>query len=110
VADKGWMRWAVMPSWAQVLAAKEAVALELDETKGLPWPTMATSQEKVLVLVDRISKEVDEHGAIVVEKEGELVERGVKLKEAGVLKALAAVVIVRPPKDEDDMISDDEWD
>jgi Rubisco accumulation factor 1 alpha helical domain/Rubisco Assembly chaperone C-terminal domain len=112
VADKGWTRWAVMPSWAPLLAAKEAVALELDETYGLPWATMVTSQEKVLVLVDRTRNEVDEDGAYVVEKEGNLVvERGMKLKEAGMQKALAAVVmVVRPPKDEDDMISDDEWD
>lgn len=112
VADNGWTRWVVMPSWAPVLAAEEAVALELDDTKGLPWPSMATSQEKVLVLVDRSRKEVGESGAFIVEKEGKLVvERGIKLKEAGVQTAVAAVVmVVRPPKDEEDMISDDEWD
>lgn len=112
VADKGWTRWVVVPSWQPVLAAGEAVALELDDMRGLPWPSMAASQENVLVLVDRIRKQVEEDGVFVVEKEGKLVvERGRKLKETGVNTAVATVImVVRPPKDEEDMISENEWD
>jgi hypothetical protein len=53
-----------------------------------------------------------EQGIYVLEKEGWLVvERGKKLAEQGIATAAAEVVIVvRPPKDEDDMISDEEWD
>lgn len=112
VADKAWTRWAVVPSWTPVATAGEPVALELNDARVLPWPSMAGSEEKVLVLIDRSKKAVDEERAFVVDKEGKLaVERGKKLKEAGVETAVAAVLmVVRPPRDEDDMISKEEWD
>uniref|UniRef100_A0A0D3HE66 Rubisco accumulation factor 1 C-terminal domain-containing protein n=1 Tax=Oryza barthii TaxID=65489 RepID=A0A0D3HE66_9ORYZ len=56
--------------------------------------------------------EVVEDGIYVVDREGRLVvEKGRKLAAEGVGEAAAEVlVVVRPPRDEDDMISDDEWD
>lgn len=68
--------------------------------------------ERVLVVANRGRREVVEDGIYVVDSEGRLVvEKGRKLAAEGVGEAAAEVlVVVRPPRDEDDMISDDEWD
>uniref|UniRef100_A0A0A9DIH1 Rubisco accumulation factor 1 C-terminal domain-containing protein n=1 Tax=Arundo donax TaxID=35708 RepID=A0A0A9DIH1_ARUDO len=109
--DKGWTRWAVVPGWGPVAgAADEAVVIELADGRALPW--RSAEEEKVLVIADRRKKEVVEEGLYVLEKEGRLVvQRGRNLAEQGVGTATAEVVIiVRPPKEVDDMISDEEWD
>ncbi|KAL6643172.1 hypothetical protein ACP70R_021353 [Stipagrostis hirtigluma subsp. patula] len=109
--DKEWARWAVMPGWGPVMeAADEAVVIELPDGRKLPWRT--GYEERVLVIANRGKKEVLEQGLYVLEKEGRLVvERGQKLVEQGIAVAAAEVVIVvRPPREEDDMISDEEWD
>ncbi|KAL6842346.1 hypothetical protein ACP4OV_027773 [Aristida adscensionis] len=109
--DKGWARWAVMPGWGPVMeAADEAVVIELADVRKMPWRT--AEEERVLVIADRRRKEVVEQGLYVLEKDGRLVvQRGNKLAAEGVATAAAQVVmVVRPPKEEDDMISDEEWD
>ncbi|XP_073008437.1 LOW QUALITY PROTEIN: rubisco accumulation factor 1, chloroplastic-like [Typha latifolia] len=109
-AEKGWMRWAVLPGWAPVLAAEEAVGVEMEDGRGLPWRILAAAEEAVMVVADRKEREVtEEGGAYVVEREGRLVvERGRKLMEMEVKEALGrVVVVVRPPKEEDDQLTDD---
>uniref|UniRef100_A0A0D9XK58 Rubisco accumulation factor 1 C-terminal domain-containing protein n=1 Tax=Leersia perrieri TaxID=77586 RepID=A0A0D9XK58_9ORYZ len=109
--DKGWTRWAVVPGWGPVAeVAGEVVVIELADGRTLPW--RSAEEERVLVVANRGRREVVESGIYVVEKEGRLVvERGRKLAEQGVAEAAAEVlIVVRQPKDEDDMISDDEWD
>ncbi|RCV42708.1 hypothetical protein SEVIR_9G237400v4 [Setaria viridis] len=109
--DKAWARWAVVPGWGPVAAAaEEAVAIELADGRRLPWRT--AEEEPVLVIANRGQKEVAEQGSYVLEKEGRLVvERGRKLAEQGITVAAAEVlIVVRPPRDEDEMISDEEWD
>ncbi|CAL4942119.1 unnamed protein product [Urochloa decumbens] len=109
--DKAWARWAVVPGWGPVAAAaEEAVVIELADGRRLPWRT--AEEEPVLVIANRGQKEVAEQGIYVLEKEGRLVvERGKKLAEQGITAAAAEVlIVVRPPRDEDDMISDEEWD
>lgn len=109
--DKGWARWAVLPGWGPVAeAADEAVVVELADGRALPW--RSAEEEKVLVIADRRVTEVAEEGLYILEKEGRLVvERGKSLAEQGVATAAAEVVmVVRPPKEVDDMISDEEWD
>ncbi|GJM84682.1 hypothetical protein PR202_ga00375 [Eleusine coracana subsp. coracana] len=109
--DKGWARWAVLPGWGPVAeAADEAVVVELADGRALPW--RSAEKEKALVIADRRGKEVADEGLYVLEKDGRLVvERGRSLVEQGVAAAAAEVVmVVRPPKEVNDMISDDEWD
>ena len=109
--DKAWARWAVVPGWGPVAAAaEEAVVVELADGRKLPWRT--AEEEPVLVIANRSQKEVAEKGLYILEKEGRLVvERGRKLAEQGITTAAAEVlIVVRPPRDEDDMISDEEWD
>ncbi|BAF26626.1 rubisco accumulation factor 1, chloroplastic [Oryza sativa Japonica Group] len=109
--DKGWTRWAVVPGWGPVAeVAGEAVVIELADGRTLPW--RSAEAERVLVVANRGRREVVEDGIYVVEREGRLVvEKGRKLAAEGVGEAAAEVlVVVRPPRDEDDMISDDEWD
>uniref|UniRef100_A0ACD5URL2 Uncharacterized protein n=1 Tax=Avena sativa TaxID=4498 RepID=A0ACD5URL2_AVESA len=109
--DKGWARWAVLPGWAPVMAvADEAVVIELADGRVLPW--RSAENERVLVVANRKRKEVVDEGIYVLEKGGKLVvERGNKLLEEGISQAAAEVVtVVRPPKDEEDIISGDEWD
>jgi len=102
---------AVVPGWAPVAAPAEvAVVVELADGRRLPWRT--AEEEPVLVIANRSQKEVAEKGLYILEKEGRLVvERGRKLAEQGITTAAAEVlIVVRPPRDEDDMISDEEWD
>ncbi|CAN6283409.1 unnamed protein product [Urochloa humidicola] len=109
--DKAWARWAVVPGWGPVAAAaEEAVVIELVDGRRLPWRT--AEKEPVLVIANRGQKEVAEQGIYVLEKDGRLaVERGKKLAQQGITTAAAEVlIVVRPPRDEDDMISDEEWD
>lgn len=109
--DKGWARWAVLPGWAPVMAvADEAVVIQLADGRVLPW--RSAENERVLVVADRKRKEVVDEGIYVLEKGGKLVvERGNKLLEEGIITAAAEVVtVVRPPKDEEDIIVGDEWD
>ncbi|CAN6323850.1 unnamed protein product [Urochloa humidicola] len=109
--DRAWARWAVVPGWGPVAAAaEEAVVIELADGRRLPWRT--AEEEPVLVIANRGQKEVAAQGIYVLEKEGRLVvERGKKLAEQGMTAAAAEVLmVVRPPRDEDDMISDEEWD
>ncbi|RLN19782.1 rubisco accumulation factor 1, chloroplastic-like [Panicum miliaceum] len=109
--DKAWARWAVVPGWGPVAAAaEEAVVVELADGRRLPWRT--AEEEPLLVIANRGQKEVAEQGLYVLEKEGRLVvERGKKLAEQGITTAAAEVlIVVRPHRDEDDMISDEEWD
>ncbi|CAN6299238.1 unnamed protein product [Urochloa humidicola] len=109
--DKAWARWAVVPGWGPVAAAaEEAVVIELADGRRLPWRTV--EEEPVLVIANRGQKEVAEQGIYVLEKEGRLVvERGKKLAQQGITAVDAEVlIVVRPPRDEDDMISDEEWD
>ncbi|VAH16011.1 hypothetical protein VPH35_007938 [Triticum aestivum] len=109
--DKGWARWAVLPGWAPVMAvADEAVVIELADGRVMPW--RSAENERVLVVADRKRKEVVDEGIYVLEKGGKLVvERGKKLLEEGISQAAAEVVtVVRPPKDEEDIIVGDEWD
>ncbi|KAJ1295405.1 hypothetical protein BS78_01G221200 [Paspalum vaginatum] len=109
--DKAWARWAVVPGWGPVAqAADDAVVIELADGRRLPWRT--AEEEPVLVIASRSQKEVVEQGMYVLEKEGRLVvERGRKLAEEGIAAAAAQVlIVVRPPRDEDDGISDEEWD
>ncbi|WVZ59137.1 hypothetical protein U9M48_009330 [Paspalum notatum var. saurae] len=109
--DKAWARWAVVPGWGPVAeAADDAVVIELADGRRLPWRT--AEEEPVLVIASRSQKEVVEQGIYVLEKEGRLVvERGRKLAQEGIAAAAAQVlIVVRPPRDEDDGISDEEWD
>ncbi|KAF0898813.1 hypothetical protein E2562_011887 [Oryza meyeriana var. granulata] len=109
--DKGWTRWAVVPGWGPVAeVASEAVVIELADGRTLPW--RSAEEERVLVVANRGRRVVVEDGIYVVDKEGRLVvERGRKLAEQGVGEAAAEVlIVVRPPKEDDDMISDEEWD
>jgi hypothetical protein len=109
--DKGWARWAVLPGWGPVAeAADEAVVIELADGRALPW--RSAEEEKVLVIADRRQTDVAEDGLYVLEKEGRLVvERGRSLTEQGVATAASEVVmVVRPPKEVDDMVSDEDWD
>jgi hypothetical protein len=100
-----------LPGWGPVAeAADEAVVIELADGRALPW--RSAEEEKVLVIADRRQTDVAEDGLYVLEKEGRLVvERGRSLAEQGVATAAAEVVmVVRPPKEVDDMVSDEDWD
>ncbi|KAL0321949.1 UNVERIFIED_CONTAM: Rubisco accumulation factor 1.1, chloroplastic [Sesamum calycinum] len=121
-AEKPWSRWVVLPGWAPVAVLKRGgVAVAFPKARGvLPWRSRRRdADEEILVVVDREEKEVaaDEGFHLVVSggngsgEEGLKVERGAKLKEMGVEKSLGTVVlVVRPPREEEDQLADIEWD
>lgn len=119
VAERGWGRWVVLPGWGPVAAAAaggEGVALEFVDGRVLPWRGSGGWKETAMVVADRGKREVVKGGYYVVGGEGKglRVERGVDLQAQGVEEAAAlgtVMLVVRPPKDEDDDITrDEDWD
>ncbi|GLT80859.1 hypothetical protein SLA2020_522710 [Shorea laevis] len=117
VAEKGWNRWVVLPSWEPVVGmGKGGVVVAFKDARALPWKVNRWyKEEAILVVADRGRKEVevdDGFYLVSVDDDGGLkVERGSVLEEMGVKESLGAVVlVVRPPKEEiDDQLSDEDW-
>ncbi|KAG0453309.1 hypothetical protein HPP92_025973 [Vanilla planifolia] len=118
VAERGWRRWVVLPGWGPAAAVWErgGVVVEFGDGRVLPWRMRQREvEEGVLVVVDKAKKEVAEEGYYLVGGGGGGrvlgVERGRKLLEMGKKKALGGVVlVVRPPKeDEDYQLRDEDW-
>lgn len=86
------------------------------DARVLPWKANRWyKEEPILVVADRTKREVgadDGFYLVKVDGEGLKVERGLALKETGVKEILGTVVlVVRPPKEEDDdQLSDEDWD
>ncbi|KAG2239779.1 hypothetical protein Bca52824_091476 [Brassica carinata] len=112
-AEKEWSRWVVLPGWDPVVAVRRGgVAVSFrDDRKVLPWNG---KKEAVMVVMDREMKTVEDDDGyyLVVTGDGMKLDRGSVLKERGVGECLGLVVlVVRPPKDDDDwQINDEDWD
>lgn len=122
VAEKGWQRWVVLPGWVPVmeLGGNGGVAVAFPDARVLPWKVNRWYwEDSILVVVNRRGKVVEhDDGFYLVatadgsgRPEGLKVERGSRLKEAGVEESLGTVaLVVRPPKEEtDDQLSDEDW-
>uniref|UniRef100_A0A7C9AB55 Rubisco accumulation factor 1 C-terminal domain-containing protein n=1 Tax=Opuntia streptacantha TaxID=393608 RepID=A0A7C9AB55_OPUST len=119
VSDKGWDRWVVLPKWVPVAGiGPGGVAVAFPNARALPWRVNRSyEKESLLVVVDRATKAVasDEGFYLVADNGGDeaamKVMRGSTLKQRGVTESLGMVlIVVRPPRDEDDRLSDDDWD
>ncbi|XP_019439900.1 PREDICTED: rubisco accumulation factor 1.1, chloroplastic-like [Lupinus angustifolius] len=117
VADKGWERWVVLPRWDPLVGlGKGGVVISFPDARVLPWKAKRWyKEESILVVADRNQREVgadDGFYLVKVDGGGLKVERGLALKEIGVEESLGAVVlVVRPPRDEDDeQLSEEDWD
>ncbi|XP_027366161.1 rubisco accumulation factor 1.1, chloroplastic-like [Abrus precatorius] len=116
VAEKGWDRWVVLPGWEPVVGlGKGGVVVSFADARVLPWKANRWyKEESILVVADRSKREVGaDEGFYLVKVNGEdfKVERGLALKEMGVNESLGTVVlVVRPPKEEDDdQLNDEDW-
>ncbi|XP_075484811.1 rubisco accumulation factor 1.1, chloroplastic-like [Primulina tabacum] len=122
-AEKGWNRWVVLPGWEPVAVLKRGGVAVAFKRAGdaLQWRgRRRDAEEEILVVADRGRWEValDDAFYLVVSggngsgEEGLRVERGLKLKEIGVVKSLGTVVlIVRPPRDDyEDQSGPQDWD
>ncbi|CAM8938853.1 unnamed protein product [Rhodiola kirilowii] len=117
VAEKGWARWVTLPGWEPVLGLGEgAVVVSYNDARALPWKANRSyKEEAILVVADRDRRDVAaDNGFYLVPgvDGGELkVVRGMELRESGVNESLGVVVlVVRPPRDENDELNDEEWD
>ncbi|CAA7025972.1 unnamed protein product [Microthlaspi erraticum] len=113
-AEKEWSRWVVLPGWDPVVAVRKGgVAVSFrDDRKMLPWNGKG---EGIMVVMDREKKTVEAEDGyyLVVTESGMKMDRGSVLKERGVEESLGTVVlVVRPPRDDDDdfQINDEDWD
>lgn len=118
VAEKGWERWVVLPGWAPVVGLKKGgVVIAFNDARVLPWKANRLyKEEPILVVADRGRKEVAANDGFYLVTDGGSdgglkVERGLALKELGVKESVATVVlVVRPPRDEnDDQLADEDW-
>ncbi|KAJ4836214.1 hypothetical protein Tsubulata_021278 [Turnera subulata] len=118
VSEKGWQRWVVLPSWQPIAGLKNGgVAVAFPDARALPWRANRWYREEaVLVVADRGRKVVSaDDGFYLVAHEdsayGLKVERGSALKERNVEESLGTVLlVVRPPREDNDQLSDEEWD
>jgi len=114
-AEKDWSRWVVLPGWDPVVAVRKGgVAVSFsDDREVLPWNGKG---EAIMVVIDREKKTVEADNGyyyLVVADGGMKLDRGLVLKEKGVNESLGMVVlVVRPPRDDDDewQINDEDWD
>ncbi|KAK7344133.1 hypothetical protein VNO77_13443 [Canavalia gladiata] len=117
VAEKGWERWVVLPGWEPVVGlGKGAVVVSFGDARALPWKANRWyKEEPILVVADRSNREVgadDGFYLVKLDADGGLkVQRGSALKQMGVNESLGTVLlVVRPPKeDDDDQLSDEDW-
>lgn len=119
VAEKGWEKWVVLPGWEPLVElGKGCVVVSFVDARVLPWKANRWyKEEPILVVADRSKREVGaDDGFYLVKVEddgvGLKVERGLGLKERGVSESLGSVIlVVRPPREEDDgQLSDEDWD
>ncbi|KAJ1409334.1 putative rubisco accumulation factor 1, chloroplastic-like [Sesbania bispinosa] len=118
VAEKAWERWVVLPGWEPLVGlGKGGVVVSFVDARVLPWKANRWyKEEPILVVADRSKREVGaDDGFYLVkvdEGEGLKVERGLALKQSGVNESLGTVIlVVRPPREEDDdQLSDEDWD
>lgn len=121
VAEKGWNRWVVLPGWEPVADLRRGgVAVAFKNATVLPWSAkrLKNTEENILVVADRGRKEIvaDDGFYLVLGggngsgEEGLKVERGSALKDMGLKESLGTVVlVVRPPREENDQLSDEDW-
>lgn len=122
-AEKGWNQWVVLPGWEPVAVLKRGGVAVAFKRAGdaLQWRgRRRDAEEQILVVADRGRREValDDAFYLVVSggngsgEEGLRVERGLKLKEMGVVESLGTVVlIVRPPREDyEDQSTPQDWD
>ena len=121
VAEKGWRRWVVLPSWEPVVALGKGVVVSFADARALPWKSNRWyKEEPILVVADRSRKGVEANDGfylVAVDGGGDgssgqlKVERGSALKEKGVEESVGTVVlVVRPPREEtDDQLMDEDW-
>uniref|UniRef100_I1NIM2 Rubisco accumulation factor 1 C-terminal domain-containing protein n=1 Tax=Glycine max TaxID=3847 RepID=I1NIM2_SOYBN len=115
VAEKGWGKWVVLPSWDPVVGlGKGGVVVSFPDARVLPWKVNRWyKEEPILVVANRSNREVGaDHGFYLVnsDAEGLKVQRGFALKEKGFTQSLGTVLlVVRPPKEENDELSDEDW-
>ncbi|XP_073316148.1 rubisco accumulation factor 1.1, chloroplastic-like [Primulina huaijiensis] len=122
-AEKGWNRWVVLPGWEPVAVLKRGGVAVAFKRAGdaLEWKgRRRDAEEQILVVADRGRREValDDAFYLVVSggngsgEEGLRVERGLKLKDIGVVESLGTVVlIVRPPREDyEDQPGPQDWD
>ena len=105
----------MLPSWDPVVGlGKGGVVVSFPDARVLPWKVNRWyKEEPILVVADRSKKEVGaDDGFYLVNADGEglKVERGSGLKEKGFTQSLGTVLlVVRPPKEENDELSDEDW-
>ncbi|BAT94925.1 hypothetical protein LR48_Vigan845s003400 [Vigna angularis] len=117
VSEKGWGRWVVLPGWDPLVGlGKGGVVVSFADARVLPWKANRWyKEEAILVVADRSKIEVGaDDGFYLVnggDGKGLKVERGFTLKEKDFTQSLGTVLlVVRPPKEEDDdQLSDEDW-
>ncbi|KAK3010666.1 hypothetical protein RJ639_010838 [Escallonia herrerae] len=116
VAEKGWRRWVVLPSWEPVAGLKRGgVVVEFADARALPWRVNRWyKEEAILVVADRGRKAVAADDGFYMVADGEKglkVERGSLLKGIGVEESLGTVVlVVRPPREAtDSQLNEEDW-
>ncbi|KAM7269634.1 hypothetical protein ACFE04_025131 [Oxalis oulophora] len=119
VAEKSWKSWMVLPSWDPVVDLRNGgVVVSFRDARVLPWKVNRLyKEEPILVVADRRRKEVAaDNGFYLVAVSddaggnGLKVERGSTLKDSEMTESLGTVVLViRPPKDTDDNLTEEDW-
>lgn len=104
-SETAWKSWVVLPGWEPLIDAKAPVVLWFSDGNVLPWKVPKTDRnESVLVVVDKTRTEIDAESCfLVASADNSLsIQRGSAISASAGSVLGMAILVVRPPKPENE--------
>lgn len=104
-SEAAWKSWVVLPGWEPLINAEAPVVLWFSDGNVLPWKVPKTDRkESVLVVVDKTRTEIDAESCFLVASS----DNSLSIQKGSAISAPAgsvlgmAILVVRPPKPENE--------
>lgn len=104
-SETAWKSWIVLPGWEPLIDAEAPVVLWFSDGIVLPWKVPKTDRkESVLVVVDKTKTQIDAESCfLVASADNSLnIQRGSAISTSAGSVLGMAVLVVRPPKPENE--------
>lgn len=112
-SETAWKSWIVLPGWEALIDAEAPVVLSFSDGNVLPLKVPKTDRkESVLVVVDKTKTEIDAESCfLVASADNSLnIQRGSAISASAVSVLGMAILVVRPPKPENEEPDMIDWD
>lgn len=104
-SETAWKSWVVLPSWEPLIDAEAPVVLWFSDGNVLPWKVPKTDRkESVLVVVDKTRTEISAESCFLIASADNslTIQRGSAISASAGSVLGMAVLVVRPPKPENE--------